>query len=203
MALIGSFEDRTLIEMALSGRSECFSALMDRHVTAVRRCITSIVRNTSDVDDLVQDTFLKAWAHLYTFRFEASFRTWITRVAVNESLALYRRQRSRPFCSTSENLEAFRSHYESPAEALARSEIHSRVRAAIARLPNKYREILTLCDLEQLSVQETAGRLKSSISLVKTRLFRVRRMLSTALHDVGPDNRADRLIRAATPELAR
>jgi RNA polymerase sigma-70 factor (ECF subfamily) len=203
MTPIATFEDRTLIEMALAGQSECFSALMERHVTAVRRCITSTVRNTSDVDDLVQDTFLKAWTHLCTFRFEASFRTWITRVAVNESLASYRRQRSRPFCLTSENLEAFRSDYESPAEVLARSELHSRVHAAIARLPNKYREILTLCDLEQLSAQETARRLKSSISLVKTRLFRARRMLSTALDEIGPVNRADRLIRAATPELAR
>jgi RNA polymerase sigma-70 factor, ECF subfamily len=182
MAPIASFEDRTLIEMALSGRSECFSALMDRHVAAVRRCITSIVRNASDVDALVQDTFLKVWAHLCTFRFEASFRTWITRVAVNESLALYRRQRCRPCCSAPENLEAFPSGCESPEEALARSEIRLTLHAAIATLPRKYRDVLTLCDLEQLGAQETAERLKSSIPLVKTRLFRARRMLSAALH---------------------
>src|SRR3954447_23714582 len=108
MAPIASFEDRTLIEMALAGQSECFSALMDRHVAAVRRCITSIVRNASDVDDLVQDTFLKAWARLCTFRFEASLRTWVAAVAVNEFLTLIRGPGKRPFCSTSENLEAFR-----------------------------------------------------------------------------------------------
>jgi RNA polymerase sigma-70 factor (ECF subfamily) len=197
MAPIASFEDRTLIEMALAGQSECFSALMDRHVTAVRRCITSIVRNTSDVDDLVQDTFLKAWARLCTFRFEASFRTWITRVAVNESLASYRRQRSRPSCSTPENLEAFPSHCESPEEALARSEIRLTVHAAIARLPGKYRDVLTLCDLEQLGAEETAGRLKSSIPLVKTRLFRARRMLSAALHRSA--RMARRSVRAREP----
>jgi RNA polymerase sigma-70 factor (ECF subfamily) len=182
MAPLPSFEDHTLIEMALAGQSACFSALMDRHVTAVRKCIRSAVTNTADVDEIVQDAFLKAWVHLSKFRFEASFRTWITRVALNESLALYRRQRSRPFCSTLDNLEAFPSYYESPEQALARSEIRRTVHAAIASLPRIYRDILILCDLEQLSVQEAAGRLKSSIPAVKTRLFRARRLLSTALH---------------------
>jgi RNA polymerase sigma-70 factor, ECF subfamily len=71
-ALIATFEDSTLIEMALAGRTECFSVLMDRYVTAVRKHIMPLVKNTSDVDDLVQDTFLKAWLHLSKFRFEAS-----------------------------------------------------------------------------------------------------------------------------------
>jgi RNA polymerase sigma-70 factor (ECF subfamily) len=182
MAPIAKFEDKTLIEMALAGQSEYFSVLMDRHVTAVRRCVMSMVRNTSDVDDLVQDAFLKAWTHLCTFRFEASFRSWITRIAMNESLGLYRRQRCRPSFSAPGNLEAFASQCESPHEALVRSETRLTLHIAIARLPTKYREILTLCDLEQLSAQETAGRLKLSIPLVKTRLFRARRMLSAALH---------------------
>jgi RNA polymerase sigma factor (sigma-70 family) len=86
---IAAIEDSTLIEMALAGQTECFSVLMGRHVSVVRSCIRSMVTNTTDVDDLVQDAFLKAWLHLSTFRFEASFRAWITRVAVNEALTLY------------------------------------------------------------------------------------------------------------------
>ena len=156
MAPRATFEDRTLIEMALAGQSECFSALMDRHVNAVRKCIKSVVANASDVDDLVQDAFLKAWVHLCKFRFEASFRTWITRVALNESLALYRRQRCRPFYSASRDLETFPSAGESPYQFSARSEVRLRVHAAIARLPGKYRDIIILCDLEQLSAEETA-----------------------------------------------
>jgi RNA polymerase sigma-70 factor (ECF subfamily) len=186
MSSLAIFEDRTLIEMALAGQSECFSALMDRHVTAVRKCIRSVVTNTSDVDEIVQDAFLKAWVHLSKFRFEASFRTWITRVALNESLALHRRQRCRVFYSALRDLEAFPSAGESPYQLLARSEVRLRVHAAIARLPGKYRDIIILCDLEQLSAEEIAGRLKASISLVKTRLFRARRMLSKALGKTGP-----------------
>jgi RNA polymerase sigma-70 factor (ECF subfamily) len=186
MAPLPSFEDHTLIEMALAGQSACFSALMDRHVTAVRKCIRSAVTNTADVDEIVQDAFLKAWVHLSKFRFEASFRTWITRVALNESLTLYRRQRCRPFHSAPVDLEALPSAGESPFQVFAGSEVRVMVHAAIARLPAKYRDIVILCDLQELSAEETAGRLKSSISLVKTRLFRARRMLSKTLRKAGP-----------------
>jgi RNA polymerase sigma-70 factor (ECF subfamily) len=181
-ALIATFEDSTLIEMALAGRTECFPVLMDRYVTAVRKHIMPLVKNTSDVDDLVQDTFLKAWLHLSKFRFEASFRTWITRVALNEALALYRRQRCRPYCQASASLEIFPSQCESPEQALARGEARLTIRTAIQKLPRKYGEVLILCDLEQLTARETARHLKSSIPLVKTRLCRARRMLSAALY---------------------
>jgi RNA polymerase sigma-70 factor (ECF subfamily) len=181
MGSIATLEDSALIEMTLAGQTESFSVLMNRYASSVRRCIRSIVRNTSDVDDVFQDTFLKAWVHLSAFRFEASFRTWIIRVAVNEALALYRRQRCRPFCSSPANLEALAARCESPDQALARAEECLTVRTAIAKLPKKYQEILTFCDLEELTAQETARHLKSSIPLVKTRRFRARHMLSAAL----------------------
>ena len=146
------------------------------------RCIGAIVKDRSEVEDLVQETFLKAWLRLSTFRFEANFRTWITRVAVNEALASHRRRRCRPSCPVPVNFETFRSSCESPDEVLARSEARRTVRSAIARLPKKYQEILNLCDLKQLSARDAARQLKSSIPLVKTRLFRARHMLATALN---------------------
>jgi RNA polymerase sigma-70 factor, ECF subfamily len=156
---------------------------MDRHRSAVRKCIGAIIKNGSDVEDLVQDTFLKAWLRLSTFRFEAGFRAWITRVAVNEALASYRRRRCRPICPAPVNFDAFQSSSESPEDALARSEARRTVRSAITDLPEKYQEILTLCDLEQLSANEAARQLQSSISLVKALLFRARRMLCAALKE--------------------
>ena len=181
MEPIANLEDRALIEMAVAGQDEGFSALMNRHQAAVRKCIGSVIRNRSDVEDLVQDTFLKVWLRLSTFRFEANFRTWITSVAINEALGSYRRQRCRPFCSVPVNLETFRSLCESPEEALARLEALRTVRSAIAGLPKKYREILILCEFEQLTGKEAARRLKSSLSSTKTRLYRARHLLSAAL----------------------
>jgi len=200
MERVASLEDRALIEMAVAGQDECFSVLMNRHKAVVRKCIGRMINNRSDVEDLVQDTFLKAWSRLSTFRFEANFRTWIIRVAMNEVLRSYRRRQCRPFCSVSVNLETFRSSCESPDEALARLEALRTVRSAIAGLPKKYREILILCELQQLTGKEAARRLESSLSSTKTRLFRARYLLSAAL------NRNRKLIRQlpdSPPDLGR
>ena len=180
-APLASFDDSVLIELALAGRSECFTVLMDRHLVAVRRCIGSMARNAADSEDLVQEVVLKVWRHLSTFRSESSFRTWLTRVAINEALQSYRRERSKPRCQALGDLDALASHAESPHQSYARSEMAQAVHGAVAELPAKYRQVLTLRDLEELSAQETALRLKSSIPTVKSRLFRARLMLLATL----------------------
>jgi len=178
---LASFEDSVLIKLALAGQSECFTVLMDRHLVAVRRCIGSMVRSASDAEDLVQDVVLKVWRHLSTFRSESSFRTWLTRVAINEALQSYRRERSKPICQALGDFDALASHGESPHQSYARIEMAQAIHGAVAELPAKYRQVLTLRDLEELSAQETALRLQSSIPTVKTRLFRARLMLLATL----------------------
>src|ERR1700728_3548499 len=89
---LATFEDSTLIALALAGQNECFAALIDRHLAPIRKRIASVVRNAADVDDVLQETLLKAWRRLSTFRSESSFRTWLTRVAINEALQSYRRE---------------------------------------------------------------------------------------------------------------
>jgi RNA polymerase sigma-70 factor (ECF subfamily) len=155
--------------------------LMDRHLATVKRCIGSMVRNAADSEDLVQEVVLKVWRHLSTFRSQSSFRTWLTRVAINEALQSYRRGRSMPLCQPLGDFAALASHAESPHQAYARIEMAQAVRGAVAALPPKYRQVLTLRDLEELSAQETALRLRSSIPTVKSRLFRARLMLLATL----------------------
>jgi RNA polymerase sigma-70 factor, ECF subfamily len=176
-----TFEDSTLIKLALAGQTECFSVLMDRHSAAVRRRIGSMVRNTTDVEDLLQEVLMKVWRHLSTFRSESSFRTWMISVAVNEVLQSHRREHRWRWSQTQRDLDAFTSACESPHQSLARSETTHAVRSAVVGLPEKYRQVLILRDLQQLSVRETANSLQSSIPAVKTRLFRARHMLLAAL----------------------
>jgi len=178
---LATLEDSTLIKLALAGQAECFSVLMDRHSAAVRRRIGSMVRNATDVEDLLQEVLLKVWRHLSTFRSESSFRTWIIRVAVNEVLQSYRREQRWRWSQTFGDLDVLASPYESPHQSLARAEATQAVRNAVGGLPAKYRQVLILRDLEQLSVRETAQWLRSSIPAVKTRLFRARHMLLAAL----------------------
>jgi RNA polymerase sigma-70 factor (ECF subfamily) len=175
-----TLEDNALVELTLAGETDYFSDLMNRHAAAVRNFLSQMVQNRSDLDDLVQDTFAKAWVRLSTFRFEATFRTWLMSVALNEALTLYRRRKCRLSSPAMVDLDALASKCESPFQTFVNIEASVRVRTAVQKLPCKYREVLVLCDLEQLTVGETAKRMKASIPLVKTRLFRARQMLAAA-----------------------
>jgi RNA polymerase sigma-70 factor (ECF subfamily) len=187
-----TLQDNALIELALAGETDCFADLMNRHAAAVRTCVRRLVRNRSDLDDVVQDTFTKAWVRLSTFRFEATFRTWLISVALNEALTLYRRKRYRPPSSGIINLEVLPSKCESPHQVFVRKENRLRVWTAVENLPCKYRDVLLLRDLEQLTMRETAERMKASIPLVKSRLFRARHMLGVALNEAERDEQKRR-----------
>jgi RNA polymerase sigma-70 factor, ECF subfamily len=176
-----NLEDGALIRLALAGRTECFAVLTNRHLPAVRRRIRSIVQSTTDTEDLLQEVLLKVWLHLSTFRSESTFRTWMTRVAVNEVRQSYRRDQRRPICQTIGEFDALASPHESPLQSATRAEMTQVVRRAMVELPAKYRQVLILRELEELSTQETARSLRLSVPAVKTRLFRARLILLAAL----------------------
>ena len=180
-SLLATFEDNALIKLALAGQTECFTVLMDRHLATIRGRIGSMVRNAADADDLLQEVLLKVWRHLATFRSESSFRTWMTRVAINEALQSFRRERRSPFCQAFGDFDAFASHSELPLQSLTRAETTRIVRKAVVALPAKYRQVMILREFQQLSTREIAQSLHSSIPAVKTRLFRGRLMLQAAL----------------------
>jgi RNA polymerase sigma-70 factor (ECF subfamily) len=181
MEPLATFEDNALIQLALAGQTECFTVLANRHLPAVRRRIGPMVPNATDMDDLLQEVLLKVWRHLATFRSESTFRTWMTRVAINQALLSHRREQRRPICQTLGDFDTFASSHESPLQYLARVEMAQAIRSAVLKLPPLYRRVLTLRDLEQLSIRETAQRLQTSVPTVKTQLSRARRLLLTAL----------------------
>ncbi len=176
-----TFEDSALIKLALAGQAECFAVLMDRHLFAIRRRISSMVQNPADAEDVLQEVSLKVWRRLSTFRSESSFRTWMTRVAINEALQSFRQEQRRPLCQALENLESVASSDESPYQSFSRVETTRAVRRAVAELPAKHRDVLILRDLRELSARETAQSLESTVPAVKTRLFRARLMLLAAV----------------------
>ena len=178
---LATLKDDALIRLALAGQAECFAILMDRHLGIVKKRVITLIPNATDADDVIQEVQLKVWRHLSSFRSASSFRTWMTRVAVNEALQLYRRAQCRPQCHDVTNLEFLTSQMESPFHSYARVESRQAVHSALGELPAKFRQVLILRDLHQLSARETAQHLNASISLVKTRLFRARLMLSKAL----------------------
>src|ERR1051326_3191980 len=98
---MSTLDDAALVQMALAGQGECFGELMHRHKSVVRARVVSIVRHSPNVDDVVQEVFFKAWRALPKFRADATFRTWLTSIATNEALMLYRRERRpRPYATS-------------------------------------------------------------------------------------------------------
>jgi RNA polymerase sigma-70 factor, ECF subfamily len=181
MTSIATIDDSTLIKLALAGQVECFAALMDRHIAAVRRRILSMVRNTDDTDDLLQEVQLKVWCHLSAFRSECTFRTWVIRVAINEVLQSYRREKRRAVCQPLIDMDVLPANNESPHMSFVRAETAEMVRRAVSKLPPKYRQVLFLRDLQEFTERETAHSLELSIPAVKSRLLRARLKLLTAL----------------------
>jgi RNA polymerase sigma-70 factor, ECF subfamily len=173
-------DDRVLIERTIAGEADCFNVLMKRHAGPVRSRISPMLRNPEDQDDVIQDVMLKAWRKLASFRGECSFRTWMTRVAINEALMSYRKRRALPV-SCEADPETLRSAAENPFQAVERRETARRVSGAVNRMPEQYRHVLILRHIKELDLRETADFQGLSLPAVKSRLFRARRLLSATL----------------------
>jgi RNA polymerase sigma-70 factor (ECF subfamily) len=172
-----TYQDVDLIRMALDGQSEAFSVLMDRHLVPVRKKLRVMVPKPADLDDLVQEVLIRTWRSLGTFRSECSLRTWMIRIGINEARQSFRRRQRRPVCQALDDFSRKASAEASPQQVLLGAETRQAVRAAVAKLPSMYRDVLLLHDLTELCGRETAERLETTVEAVKSRLFRGRRML--------------------------
>ena len=168
--------DTELIERTVAGETACFDVLIERHGGAVRQKVRSMVESPADAEDLVQEALLKAWRALSTFRAEASFRTWVVRIAINEVLQERRRANWR-FNFSLDAVDPLTSREDSPYETVAREATRRSLLRTIAGLPGKYRQVLVLCDLQEWSMEHAARRLGFGVPMLKSRLFRARRML--------------------------
>jgi RNA polymerase sigma-70 factor (ECF subfamily) len=170
-----------LIRKIVEGRRDLFGDLIAPHLTPLSRTVRARIGGHPEVEDIVQQTALKAFTHLAQFRFEAGFRTWLIRIGVNEARKWRRKYAwSRVMECTphafSELPIADQSH--SPLIEYQRSESSAQLHAALARLPEKYRNVMLLRDLEDLSISEVAERLGLTIPAVKTRHRRARQKVA-------------------------
>jgi len=178
---MSALDDAALVRMAQAGEGECFGELMHRYKNMVRARVVSIVRNSPDVDDVVQEVFFKVWRALPRYRADAAFRTWLTTIATNEAFMLCRRERRLRLYETPADFDTVACRAEPADKAAIRGEVARAVCGAIVKLPALYREAVMLRDIEEVSISTTAERLKSTVPAVKTRVFRGRLKLATAL----------------------
>lgn len=159
---------------------EVVAAFAER-LTAV---VSGLLKDRDAVEDVVQETFTKAWYRIDAFHGDSGLFTWLYRVAVNGCKDHLKRRGRRPAGSL-EELHAepgFAAPSDAPIEGLARRELRLAVRTAMERLPARFRSVLALRELEGLSYQEIANVLGLSLGTVESRLFRARQRLALLLY---------------------
>ena len=183
----GSSADIVLLRHARGGDFEAFSTLVERFQRRVFAVARRIVGSQHDAEDVTQQTFLSVMDHLGEFREESSVATWILRIATNHALKVLRKRRGLPTVSlevsasdeadsyaTLPHPEFIAQWRDEPVRLAQQREVRQLIEAALEELPEKYRIVFVLRDVEGLSVKETALALALTEANVKVRLLRAR-----------------------------
>lgn len=179
--------DAESVSKVKHGDTDAFEDLVRRHGKRVHRTLGGILRDVGDVEDAVQETFIKAYRNISQFEGRSLFSTWLTRVAVNVGLQnLRRRKNIESLDEDPQKIERFQPNrlqpwQDNPERLYSRSEMRNLVLKAVDDLPPKYRTAVLLRDFQQLSTQEAAEALGISVTALKARLFRGRLLLRESL----------------------
>jgi len=166
---LADLDERALVEACLSGRSAAFDVIVERHRRAVYLLCYRFVSNHEDASDLSQDVFLRAYRGLRSFRGQSLLATWLYRIGVN--VCLNRVSAKKLLSESIEDRQFVDEKAESAPDRLLKDERGARVRAAIAQLPRKQRATLVLRMYHEMSHQEIADVLGSSVGAVKANFF--------------------------------
>jgi RNA polymerase sigma-70 factor (ECF subfamily) len=178
-----------VIVSILGGEADLFHDLIRPYERTVYIMVLSLLRNEADAEDAAQETFLKAFRNLNKFRAESKFSTWLISIALNEARRRLRARKSHgtvtldagPGEKGHVSPALLQDWREVPSEILERQEVRRILQQAVMTLPEIYREIFLLRDVEELSVRESATTLGISEGAVKIRLHRARMMLQETL----------------------
>jgi RNA polymerase sigma-70 factor (ECF subfamily) len=179
-----------LVEAARKGDAEAFTILVNQYDRNIYRLALNITGNAEDAEDVLQETFLKAYSNLERFKGDSRFYTWIVRIGVNEALMKLRKRKSDRTVSLDEPVETGEDEYphevvdwdENPEQRYARTEMNEILTQALDELEPAFRIVVYLRDVENLSTEEAAEMLGLSVPAVKSRLLRGRLKLRERLN---------------------
>lgn len=182
-------EESVLVSQARDGDTRAFGELVRRYEGKIFRLGQHITQNREDAEDVLQETFMKAYEHLDQFQGNSKFYTWIVRIAVNQALMKLRRRKSDKSVSLDETIDTgedtivreIAAWDENPEQKFSREELGEVLDTAIQGLDPIYRYVFMLRDIEELSTEETAEALGLSVPAVKSRLLRARLQLREKL----------------------
>lgn len=188
---VALLDDHALVALVRSGQREAFRQIMQRCNQRLFRVARAVIGEDAEAEDVVQESYLSAFRKLDSFRGEATLLTWLTSIVLNEARG---RLRKRHHMVGLEQIEVaqekhqvipFPSRFgnEDPAVSAARVQIRHLLEHAIDKLPEAFRTVYVMREVEECSVEETASQLGIKPETVKTRLHRARRLLRTSLQD--------------------
>lgn len=184
-----SLPEPELVDYARAGDHQAFRAIMKRCNQRLFRIARAVVRDEAEAEDVLQEAYTRAFNAIATFRGEAGIATWLTRIVLNEA---HGRLRRRKLTVDLDQVEAAQesaqvlnfpgmTKSEDPEADAARAQIRRILERAVDALPEPFRLVFILREVEELSVEETASHLNLKVETVKTRLHRARRRLREAL----------------------
>jgi RNA polymerase sigma-70 factor (ECF subfamily) len=185
----GIFDESALVARAREGDLAAFNELVNTYSRKIFRLAQHITQNQEDAEDVLQETFLKAFEHLGNFQGQSKFYTWIVRIAVNESLMKLRKRKSDRTVPLDEPVDTGEDTvvreiavwHENPEKQYSQEELAKILDEAVQSLRPAFRTVFVLRDIEELSTEETAEALGISIPAVKSRLLRARLQLREKL----------------------
>jgi len=181
--------DQKLVEKAQRGDKKAFGMLVEKYQRRLNRLLSRMVRDQSEIEDIVQDSFIKAYRAINNFRGDSAFYTWLYRIGINTAKNHLVKLGKRPKAMNEveiEEIENFedapdlRSH-ETPESSMMSREIVASVNQTIEALPNELKEAISLREMDGLSYEEIADLMNCPIGTVRSRIFRAREVIAEKL----------------------
>lgn len=210
--------DEEVVQLVLGGDRNAFEILMRRNNQRLYRAARAILRDEAEAEDVVQEAYVKAYKNLRQFAGRASFSTWLTRIAVHEALHRARRSKQKEEIDAMEeyqrdSVEQLSTGAETPERKASIAEVRELLERSIDALPDSYREVFVLRQVEEMSTTDTAACLGITEENVKTRLHRARAMLRKELYARAGTNasaafpfmgaRCDRIVKLVMARIAQ
>lgn len=185
-----SLEDYDLVKKAIHGNESAYQKLMDKYNRALQFHISKMLRDKSILEDLIQEIFIKAFKNLKRYNPDYAFSTWLYRIATNHTIDYLRKKKLKtysidaPLSTKDGDMQLdLKDQYSSTDEPIYQQERKLLVADAISQLPEKYKKVIEMRHMQELSYQEIADELDVPIGTVKAHIFRAREMLFKLMKD--------------------
>lgn len=207
---VQGWSDEEIVQRVLGGEKALFEILMRRHNQRIYRIVRGILNDDAEAEDVMQDAYVRSYQHLAGFEGRSTFVTWLSRIAMHEAFARVRRFKKQTSLE-SEEAPAMVNSQNSPERSVANMELHNALETAISSLPQKYRMVIVMRDVEEMTTAETANTLDISEESVKVRLHRARALVRRTLYRQSgqnvrelyafPATRCDRVVAAVLSRI--